>query len=168
MNDQIFLEIRGGEPRGPFGASVQGNKIFTEETSVDFEEEQIVFRKLPSGRPERYKITNAHWAEGMGMSHWQLDVVKVDSQGLPKGSGGSRAAGSTINISGSTGIQIGNDNTQNLIQSLNAVLEAIDQSDSPEGEKKTVRSIINDLVSHPLFTAIAGGVAGGITGTLSN
>jgi len=64
-----------------------------------------------------------------------------------------------INIHDSQGIQIGNQNIQYLVGSLQAVLAQIDASSSSPEEKKEAKGRLARFLEHPLVTSIVGGAA---------
>ncbi|MEO8059592.1 MAG: hypothetical protein ABI671_14855 [Burkholderiales bacterium] len=73
---------------------------------------------------------------------------------------------STINIHGSTGIQVGDHNTINIQQAFADLNQRIERSDASPQQKAEAQGLLQSLLSHPLVTAVVGGVVGGIPGAL--
>ena len=65
---------------------------------------------------------------------------------------------STISVSGSQNVQIGNHNIQSIVVHLQSLAKAIDNSSATEQEKSEAKSLLNKFLAHPLVAAILGGV----------
>ena len=66
-----------------------------------------------------------------------------------------------VTIHGSSNIQVGNNNTQDITITIGRLTEEIDRAAAPEAEKEEAKSRLNALLSHPLVSAIVGGVVSG-------
>lgn len=55
MSDDIFIET-AGQMRGPFKASVQGNKVYIGDETVVIDEGDRIFRVLPNGKSESHLV----------------------------------------------------------------------------------------------------------------
>jgi hypothetical protein len=67
-----------------------------------------------------------------------------------------------ISIHGSHGIQIGNQNTQSIVNGFQEMLTQIDVSTFTPDEKKEAKGRLARFLEHPLVTAIVGGAVGGL------
>ena len=67
----------------------------------------------------------------------------------------------SVTIHGSSNIQVGNNNTQDITITIGRLTEEIDRATAPEAEKAEAKSRLNSLLSHPLVSAIVGGVVSG-------
>ena len=161
MSDDIIIETPAGERTGPVKASVQGNKIYVNDQSLVIEEGGKIFRPLPNGKSECHLILQAdfHNDPHGHLSHYEITTRKESSLVHTPSS-------TTINISNSQGIQIGDHNVQNIIASLETLVKAIESADSTDEEKATVKKKLKDFLSHPLTTSVLGSAAGKIISML--
>lgn len=67
--------------------------------------------------------------------------------------------GDTITVTQSSEIQIGNSNIQRVSIDVGKLLTAIDNSSAKEAEKEEAKSLLRSFLSHPLVSAIVGGLA---------
>lgn len=88
MRDQVTLIKQDGRRFEGIFASVQGDKIYTDDTFIPIEEGDTFERTLPNGIVERYTILDAVYYEGIKgiKSNYQCDVrkeTKIDRSPLP-------------------------------------------------------------------------------------
>lgn len=86
MHDRVTL-VKPDERRFPnILASVQIDKIFTDDEKLPIEEGDFFERSLPSGLVETYQVTDRGFMEGMGgiPSHYQSKVRKVTARSAPR------------------------------------------------------------------------------------
>src|SRR5712691_10897373 len=78
LGDIVTLIKRDGRRFDRIRASVQRNKIFTNDTNVPIEEGDIFERALPNGIMEQYTVLDAGYRQGSGSieSHYQSVVQK--------------------------------------------------------------------------------------------
>ena len=78
MKDKVTLVKHDGRQFKDIKASVQPDKIFTNDANIPIEEGDIFERTLPNGIVERYKILDAGFYTGIGSikSHYQSSVKK--------------------------------------------------------------------------------------------
>jgi len=67
-----------------------------------------------------------------------------------------------ITVHGSSNVQIGNANIQDVSIQIEKIIAAIDSSPASETEKAEAKSLLKKFLEHPLVTSIAGGLAGSI------
>ena len=68
----------------------------------------------------------------------------------------------TINVTGSSNFQIGDENQQMIEQGLSALIQRIEQADGTDQEKKEAKSLLPRFLAHPLVAATAGAAVGGL------
>lgn len=156
LGDEVFIESPSGERAGPVKASVQGNKVFINDQTLVIEEGGKILRPLPNGKSESHSILQVDFHKdpsGGDLSHYEIKTRKESSL-VPTPSA------TTINITNSQGIQIGDGNIQNIVASFEMLAEAIESADCSEEEKADAKSKLKALLSHPLTTAILGSAAG--------
>ncbi len=66
----------------------------------------------------------------------------------------------TVNISDSTNVVVGNNNSQVVTQTVRNLISIIESSDSPNEQKTEAKSLLRRFLEHPLLTAVAAGAIG--------
>lgn len=155
FGDDILIESPSGERIGPVKASVQGNKIFIDDVKLIIEEGGKIFRPLPNGKSECHTILQVDFHQGPGgrLAHYEVTTRKESSLVT------TPSSTTTINISHSHGIQIGDNNVQHIVASLESLAKAIDGADSSESDKATAKSKLKDVLKHPVILSILGSAA---------
>jgi hypothetical protein len=162
LGDEIFIESPQGERVGPVKASVQGNKVFVYDEKLVIEEGGKILRPLPNGKSEAHTILEVAFNKDPfngRMSHYAIKTRK-DSSLVPTPSN------TTINITSSQGIQIGNQNVQNIVGALEILANALESSNASPAEKADVKARLKAFLSHPITVAVLGGAAGKLMGML--
>lgn len=95
--------------------------------------------------------------------HYELTITKDSALPKPQPS----VTTNNINIHGSTGIQIGDHNVQNLEVALKEVLTSIDNADAPKEEREEAKNKLNAFLAHPLVSAAVGATLPVALGLLS-
>lgn len=149
MKDDIFVESLSGERIGPVKASVQGNKIYITNESLVLEEGGKILRPLPNGKSESYVILQVNFFNHPSRSHYEVTTRKESSLV-------QESSSTTININNSKGIQIGNQTTQYVVESLEEFITSINLTDYSEKQKADVKQKLKDVLSHPLTSTILG------------
>jgi hypothetical protein len=164
LGDEIYIVSPAGEnTAGPIKASVQGDKVYVFDETLVIEEGGKILRTLPNGRCESHSILQVDFNQAPRQtrqgSHYKILTRKDSSLVDPPSK-------TTINISHSQGIQIGDGNVQNIVASLDALAKAIDSADVPEEQKADAKQKMKAFLSHPLTTAVLGAAAGKLIGVL--
>jgi hypothetical protein len=151
----VRLEKKDGSTHGPFKALLGGETIILHPES-DVEEGDVILRQLPSGREERRHVTEAEFYRGSSSEddHFQVKFRKGNQTNLPK-------PGNTFHIHGSQ-VQIGDHNTQNIVNALQGLKEKIESANASPEQKHEAAGLLRSLATHPLVTSVLGGLAGGI------
>lgn len=160
LNDTVFVQKKSGEKLGPFDTAVTTEKgrlqapIFDE--SLDVEVGDTLLRPLPNGREETFEIVDVQFVRGLDSipSSWDLT--------LSKGSLRAKPSTTTINISNSQGIQIGDHNIQHIVSSIQGLIEKIDSSPASEPEKKVAKGLLRQTLENPTVAAVLGAAAGAL------
>jgi hypothetical protein len=155
MGDTIFIESLSGNLVGPVKASVQGNKTYIDDVTLQIEEGGKILRPLPNGKSESHSILQVDFHKdprGGRLSHFEITTRKDSSLvATPRST--------TVNISNSQGIQIGDGNVQNIVTSLETLAKAIDAADVSLEQKSDVKESLKAFLSHPVTTAVLGAAA---------
>jgi hypothetical protein len=159
-NDTVYIEKPSGERSGPYKTAIGSKNGFSAsifETMLDVEEGWKLIRPLPSRKEELFTILEANYKPGLhGIpSHWTLKLRKESS--LASGNGSA----TTINISNSTGIQIGDHNVQHIINSFIGLIEKIEASSSSAQEKNEAKGVLRRALENPTVAAILGSAVSG-------
>lgn len=153
------VEKQDGCVVGPYKAMFAGNTILILDPQADVEEGDTVLRQLPNGKDERSVVTNANfYSEGPGSfgAHYQLKFRK----GPPMASKPAQ----NINITGAQSVQIGDYNTQNIVNSFEALIKQIESSNATTQEKAEARSLLGAFLKHPAVVALLGAAATALVG----
>ena len=66
----------------------------------------------------------------------------------------------TINITDSTNVVVGNNNSQVVTQTVRDLISIIESSDASSEQKVEAKSLLRRFLEHPLLAAVAGGAIG--------
>ncbi|MHB1609856.1 MAG: hypothetical protein ACYCXX_14735 [Acidiferrobacter thiooxydans] len=161
QNDTVYIEKPSGERYGPYKTALGSKNGFSAsifETTLDVEEGWRLIRLLPSRKEEIFTILEANYRSGLhGIPpHWTLKLRKESSL-----ASGNRSA-TTINISNSTGIQIGDHNVQHIINSFIGLIEQIQASGSSAQEKDEAKGVLRRALENPTVAAVLGSAVSGV------
>ncbi|WP_206616180.1 RIP homotypic interaction motif-containing protein [Aeromonas caviae] len=158
--DDARVEKSDGSMVGPYNATFAGSTIVIWDAKADIEEGDVVLRTLPSGKDERSQVTQATFFQKMHSipSHYQIKFKKWS------GSQMQQKPSHNITIHGAQSVQIGDYNTQNIINSIQALKNQIESSAATAGEKEEAKSLLAKFLGHPLVTSILGAAAGAAIG----
>ena len=155
FGDEIYIQSPKGDTIGPVKSSVQGNKVYVDDETLVIEEGGKIFRPLPNGKSESHSILQVDFHKdphGGRLSHYEITTRKDASLVETPSS-------TTINITSSQGIQVGNQNVQNIVGTLEQLSRAIDSSDASRDEKSDAKGKLKALLLHPATTAALGASA---------
>ncbi|MCS4265289.1 hypothetical protein [Serratia sp. BIGb0163] len=150
-NENAFILKTNNERKGPYKAKFAGDTVIINDKMADIDDGDTVIRTLPSGKEEHKIINKVNFYDtkigGFG-PHFQLKV----------GSAKTMPAQSTqnINIHGGN-VQIGNNNRQEITNSIETINNIINNSQASDEEKKEAKNLLAKLAEHPLVTSIVGG-----------
>ncbi len=164
LKDTVFVVKADGQRLGPFKAAVSSNSIKIMEKLIDVDEGDHVARIIPSGKEEHYLILSADYSHGLHPipPSYTLKVRKTTALAAkPVG-----LKSTTINIHNSTGVQVGDYNTQHIQATFNELIQRIDQSSASDGEKTDAKGRLAAFLEHPLVSSVLGGATGAILGAL--
>jgi hypothetical protein len=154
------IEKSNGQVIGPYKAVFAGNTIIIADQMADIEEGDTILRKLPNGRDERSIVTSAtFYSQGVSSlgPHYQVKFRKGGDSPVQKPT-------QHINITGAQSVQIGDYNTQNIINSFEALVKQIEATPASSIEKEEAKSRLRAFLTHPLVVSVLGAVAGAVVG----
>lgn len=80
FSDRITLVKKDGSiAKKDIHASVQREKIYTQDVKLIVERDDHILRTLPNGMVEDYIVGNAHFQSGGSLSHWEIHVRRSDA-----------------------------------------------------------------------------------------
>jgi hypothetical protein len=159
--EEAGVEKRDGKIVGPYKATFAGTTIILADPMADVESGDTILRRLPNGKDERSVVTEAtFFNQGIGSlgPHYQIKFSKG-------GESPARQPTQNINIHGAQSIQIGDYNTQNIVNSFEALVKMIESSTALPEEKAEAKSLLSRLLQHPLVVSIVGAAAGAAIGS---
>jgi len=159
-NEEIHIRHQNGSRTGPLKALFEKGKFSVFDGTLDVCEGDGIDRLLPNGKAERYDITEVHFEKQFHDIPGHVDMT-VRKQGALVPVGKSHVT--NISITNSQGFQVGDHNTQNIVDSLKQVIERIEQSPGTPEEKKEAKSRLSTFLEHPLTSAVLGGAVGKLT-----
>jgi len=164
MNDEVYIENAAGQRAGPYKTAFQNHEITVFDETMDVTEGDTVVRVLPSGKESYFTVLEIAFQQKFQSipAHYTL---RLEEHGLPQSSKGT-VSSTTVNISNSQGIQIGENNSQNICNSIRDLVIAIETSATSDAEKKAAKDKIRELLSNPTVAAVLGGAASAILATL--
>lgn len=160
LKDAVFIVKPTGQKLGPYKAAVSPASITIMERSIDVDEGDHVSREIPSGKEELYLILSVDYSHGLHSipPSYTLRVRKTTTLSAPP----PNVKSTTINIHNSTGVQVGDYNTQQIQATFNELVERIEQSSGSAAEKEEAKSRLAAFLQHPLVVSVLGGAAGAV------
>ena len=161
--DPIVIRHQDGRTTGPLKAAFSSDTFRIFDDQLDVSEGDLIDRPLPNGKAERYDIVHVKFSQGLDaippsfalLVHKQGSLVQYNEPPV-----------TNISISNSQGFQVGDHNTQNIVDCFKQMIERIDQGDGTPEEKAEAKSLLRAFLEHPLTAAAVGGAVGGLTGLL--
>lgn len=168
QNDTVYIENGGGQRSVAYKTAI-GSKgglsasIF--EKAIDVEEGWKLIRVLPNGKEESYTIQEINYNPGLHSipASWKLKLKK-DSSLLNNPPVNKNT---TINISNSREIQVGDHNTQNIESGLKELVEQINSSAVNDSDKQEAKGALRQLMNNPVVAGVLGGATSGILALLA-
>lgn len=134
------------------------------EKEIDVDENDSVARPIPSGKEELYLVLSADYRQGLRTipPHYVLKVRKTTALQTRQ----AEIKSTTININNSTGVQVGNYNTQHIQATFYELIQKIEQCPASPEEKAEAKSRLAAFLAHPLVGSVLGSAAGAVLGAL--
>lgn len=158
MKDSVTIAKADGRRFGPFQAAVAAASITIMERELDVDEGDHVLRSIPGGKEETYRVLEVQYHHGLHTipPSYTLKVQKTTAI-VPAA---SSQRNTTIHISNSTGVQVGDYNTQHFQATFNELYQRIEQSSAPAEQKAEAHGRLAALLAHPLVFSVLGGAVG--------
>ncbi len=161
--DTIYIEDDTGKQTGPHKANIGSKDGFSAtifDPTFDIEEGWVLIRELPNGRKEKFTVTETNFRHKFNSipAHWRIKLQKHSSLIATD----KTKQITEINISNSHGIQIGDNNIQQIANSLIGLVQKIESTEGAEEDKVAAKSFLRELISNPIVASILGGATSGI------
>lgn len=162
-NDTVFIQKIDGSQSGPHKAVVTSGSIVIFDETVNVVDGDHVSRKLANGNEELYLVTSADFHQGLHSipANFQLKVRRTTA--LPRT---PEKPVQNFHFNNSSGIQIGDHNTQQIQVAIQDLAQKIDNSDAPPEQKQEAKSRLADFLKHPATVAVLGAAATAIAAKL--
>lgn len=155
--DQVWLIKADGRRLGPYDTRIGPTAhIFVRELDVD--EGDHLERLLPTDKLELHRIVECDYSQGLGAigPHWKLKLKKGAEREAPP------TRHTTINISNSSGFQVGDHNTQHIEKGIADLLKKVEESGASSEEIAQAKGKIAQMLEHPLVSAVLGSGVGAL------
>jgi hypothetical protein len=159
--DVIFIVKSNGTRLGPYNGALSHDSCTIFNKMLDVEHGDTVTRPLPNGKEEHYAVLRADFREDFHGIPGGFDLTLEKEQQIFKNPSNIV---NNVNISHSTGFQVGDHNVQHIKNAFSELERAIDAHDASADEKYEVKSKLKAVLQHPLVVAILGAAAAGIGG----
>ncbi len=170
MNISLFTIINRGEARiEKFDGSLAGTyqaqffsmiiRILNIQAVVKLGD--VIIRTLPNGMDERSLVTDVKFSQQIFPelpSHYRIKFIREDTLKMQQ-----KIQPASFNINNSQ-VQLGDHNTQNIINAIQDLKNKIDTAAATPEEKAEAKGWLAKALSHPLITSILGGLSGGLVG----
>ena len=120
--------------------------------------DQLVQHGLADGKLTRNLST--------GYGSYDYGMVKITAQGVDVVEGNSKSdikiefmQTNNINVSNSSGVVIGDGNSQTIVTQLEALVREIDKSSASDDDKAAAKTQLRKVLEHPVVGAILGATA---------
>lgn len=155
--DRVWLVKTDGRRLGPYNTRI-GPKATIFEVDLDVDEGDHLERPLPNGKVEIHRIVECDYSRGLpGIGpHWSLTLRKGPEKEKPQ------MKHTTVNIHNSTGIQVGDHNTQHIEQAITDLLKKLEESGAPREQIEQAKGNIAKMLEHPLVSAVLGSGVGAL------
>jgi hypothetical protein len=162
-NETIHIHHKEGQVTGPLKASYGNGDFLVFDESLDVSEGDVIDRPLPNGKAERYDVVDVEYQQKFHGIPASVRM-KVSKQGKKVPFNSEKVT--NVFIQNSHGFQVGDYNTQHIIESIKQVIELIDKTDASEAEKSEAKERLKAFLKHPITSAAVGGAVGGILSML--
>ena len=154
------IEKEDGSVVGPYKTIFTGDVIIIKDEKADVAEGDVIRRALPNGKDERNIVIEARFFQKIEFveAHYQIKSKKIGTSKMQK------PTAPTITINNAGSVQVGDNNTQNIVNAFQALEDQIELSESTSEEKEEAKSLLLKLAKHPLVASILGGATGGLIG----
>ncbi|MBE9397102.1 hypothetical protein IOQ59_07485 [Pontibacterium sp. N1Y112] len=161
MTDDVFFEDSGGNRSGPYKTKFGTDtlRIFNDQARI--EEGDIAIQTLPNNSEVRFVVQDVQFSSGVEAipACYTVHIVKESKQNKEKAVSGN----TTYNINAAN-VQVGDGNTQNIVDAFQELAAKIEHSGATPQEKEEAKGLIKGLLSNATIAAILGGAVSGLLG----
>lgn len=163
--DKVFILKSDKSRSGPFKAAVSEGTATIIDPALDVDDGDHLIRVISPTKEETYLIMSADYSSGMPPDiapFYSLSLQKVNA--FQKAQKTSKMT--TVNIHGSSGIQVGDYNTQNIQITVTELIKKLDEADAPDELKVEAKHKLREFLAHPLVTGVLGSAATALIGKI--
>jgi hypothetical protein len=159
--EEVRIEKANGMVLDTCMARFSKDIIYIDDVKIDIQEGDVIVRKLPNGKGERSraaKVTFLQTRDVFWPAHYQVEFINEDTYKM------QQKTSPNVIIHNAGAVQIGDHNTQNIINAIQDLQNKIDASAATPEEKAEAKGWLAKALSHPVITSILGGLSGGLVG----
>lgn len=163
LTDNVYIISKDGTKQGAFKTRFgTGDKLtlFDSNLEMDIEVGYQILRPLPNGKEMIYTVKEYNFQDKFHDIPPQ-HILKLSTNGMPK-EPKTPVSKTVVNIHNSSGVQVGDNNIQNITNSFNELIERINSCDASVEEKAQAKGAIKALLENPTVSSILGGAVSGL------
>ena len=149
LNEKVEIFDPSGTLKGTYRCMFGNDGVEIHDKKVEVDEGDEVRRKLPNGRTLIYRVRSVDFRPEF---HSIPAAYKLKLEGA-----GEMAAKPSpvqqINIHNSQGIQVGNENKQDIVLSLEALIQSIEAAEGSAEQKSEAKGFLEKFLRHPITKA---------------
>jgi hypothetical protein len=151
MTDKVFFEDKNGTRSGPYKTKFGTDRITVFQDELNVTEGDRVIQPLSNGTEQVYIVEAVAYgaARHNVPGHYSITIVKEATSLTPDTSVASTAA----RVHGSN-VQVGNNNNESIVVSIQSLAEGIENTSFPTGQKEEAKRLLRTLIEHPVVAAI--------------
>lgn len=154
-NDFVYLNRTDGESHGPYRCGFTAPDLHLSYSELDVEDGDTLIRELPGGKVATYLVDSWEYYAPFGgiPASYKLTLVKAGREAASASAPVSTT--NHITIQNSQGIQIGDNNVQQLTAAVENLVAALNAMHAPEEEKREATNKLRELLENPLVQRVA-------------
>lgn len=163
--DTVYLQKPDSSRLGPYKTRVTSESASIFDANLDIDPGDTLIRELPNNKEETYLVLSADYSSGLGGAippHYSLKLRKEATIRVPP----HPTNQTTVNISQSNGIQVGDHNTLVIQNALTEMIQKIDAAPGTSEDKAEAKGRLAAFLAHPTVGAVLGSVASAALGAL--
>lgn len=150
--DDMLVQKPDGTRLGPFKTNFATNEIRIYDVALDADVGDYIVQLLPAGKEKMHVVRDINHSKGLVSipPHWILRVQSLTEQERQ-----NAMSGTTYNFHNSQ-VQIGDHNVQNIVASLESLVQAINKVDGSLEEKERAKGILRTFLDNPIVASVLG------------
>jgi hypothetical protein len=164
-NEEIFINRQDGTRIGPIKASFDHETFTIWRDDIEIEGGDSIDHPINDSKSERYPVIDVKFTKRFTEIPAHFDITVRPTASMVET---PKPSVTNIHISNSQGFQVGDHNTQNIIDGFKTLISEIEKTSASPADKKEAKGKLASFLEHPLTVGILGGAAGGLTALLKH